>query len=277
MRSPLHSLTKVVSAGKPLPDRFDSLAVAGIKFRCGQVHMICGQPGSGKSLVSLDYVANAGVSALYFSADSDDATVVARLAAMKLGYTVDEVEAMLKTSGRVLIEEALAELQHVKFVYASSPSLDDIDEELKAFIEVFGEPPAVIVFDNLINIPSDTGDEWQGLRQLMLAMNDIARDTGSAVIVLHHTSEGEGQSNLPQPRKSIHGKVNQIPAVILTVANDPDENTFMLSAVKNRSGPADPKGKKFTTLSVDFARMTLSERNIATTPDFVRDYWEQVQ
>lgn len=274
MRSLVHALNRTRTSGQPLPDRWRTFSANGIKFRKGQVHMVAGQPGSGKSLLALDYVVNADVSALYFSADSDDATVVARVAAMRLGKKLDEVEEMMESSASVLIEDELAELDRIRFCFNPTPTLDDIDEELMAWNELYIDPPDVIIVDNLINVVCETTDnEWQGLRHLMGSMHELARQTMSALLVLHHTSEGEGKSNEPQARKSLMGKVAQLPELILTVALDPATSEYRVAAVKNRSGKADAAAQSWLTLYADLPKMTLTETAPITG---VSSYWDEV-
>ncbi len=277
MRSLVQSLHRSKHTGVPLPDRFPSLAAAGIKVRRGQVHMIAGQPGSGKSLVALDYAINAGISCLYFSADSDAATVCARSAAMRLGVEMSEVEAWMDDDDDMRVEGALAALPNTRFVFDPSPTLDVIDGEIKAWIELYGSPPQALVVDNLINLVCETTDnEWQGLRHLMAEMHAIARQTMSAVVVLHHTSEGEGKATEPQMRKALMGKVAQLPELILTVALEPETSELRLCPVKNRSGKADASAREdsWVRLDADLSRMTLREKSHGHA---VADWWDGVE
>ena len=271
MRLLAHTLVGSRSKGVPLPDRFTPLGESGIRFRRGQVHVIAGQPGSGKSLLALDYVGHMNVSTLYFSADSDEDTVVNRIGAMRLNMPVSEVEEMRDTPAEGVLEAELAELSQVRFVFDATPTLDTIDLELKAWNEVYGTTPDIVVIDNLINVVCESTDnEWQGLRHLMSAMKDMAQTTGSAVIVLHHTSEGEGKPTDPQPRKALMGKVAQLPELILTIAHDPGTGEFKVCPVKNRSGKATANAAWWVSLHVDLSRMKLS----ATPPALSQEMQE---
>lgn len=281
MKSLVHALHRRRGSGVPLPDRFPSLAANGIRFRRGQVHMIAGQPGSGKSLLSLDYAVHAGVSCLYFSADSDEDTVFNRVGAMRMGMSVSSIEEMRETPAVGLLEEELSNLSNVRFVYDAQPTLDTITDEVDAWEEVYGQMPDLIVVDNLINVVCETTDnEWQGLRHLMGAMHEIARDTGAAMLILHHTSEGEGKPTDCQPRKALMGKVAQLPEVILTIALDPAENVFKVAGVKNRTGKADALARNPIELGVDLPKMHLFERQLVTSEvpnSAVAQYWSEIQ
>ncbi|MEV7908498.1 hypothetical protein, partial [Streptomyces anulatus] len=105
------------------------------------------------------------------------------------------------------------------------------------------------------------------MRNNMRVIKYLARELNSAALVLHHCAEGEAlPEGFPPPRRTIQGKVSQLPALILTVAND---GAYMrIACVKNRYGQADPSAQTYVTLKADLARMSLSE-------PAVNDYWSQ--
>ena len=112
----------------------------------------------------------------------------------------------------------------------------------------------LIVLDNAVDVTLDGQDEWGGLRTLMKELKWWARETGAAVLVCHHTSEGV-QGNPCPPRFALHGKVAQTPSLILTVY--PQLATMGVNAVKNRYGPADASGGSPVWLSYDPASMSV--------------------
>ena len=138
MLSLVQAFRRSKSKGAPLPDRFPSLAAADVRFRRGQVHMIAGRPGSGKSLIALDYAVNANVSCLYFSADTDSTTVVERTVSMRQGLKLSEVEALAEAGDDERLVGALEGLGRIRFVFDPSPTLNVIDLELKAMVELYG-------------------------------------------------------------------------------------------------------------------------------------------
>lgn len=239
--------------------------------------MICGRPGAGKSLLALDYAVHAGVNTLYISADSDEDTCFNRVAAMLLNMPVAEVEDMRGTPSEAILEEELKDLRNIKFVYDPNPTLDDVDEELQAWNEVYGCQPDLIVCDNLMNFQPDGNDtEYLGYVQLSKAFHEIARTTGAALIVLHHTSEATGHPFDPQGSAAVMGKPNAMPEVVLTVALNPQEGVFKIAPVKNRSGRADATGQTYVSLSVDLERMRLSEQPAVAVPAAVNQYWSEI-
>jgi len=192
----------VLTKATPLPDVWNGLAVEGIKFRRGQVCM----------------VAAAKVPTLFFSADTDTTTVMMRSVSHLSGHSQVTVEANLSNDSKYY-NAHLDKLSHIKWVFDSSPNIDDLELEIRAYVELYGHPPELIVIDNLMNITAETDNEWAGLRAIMMELHDMARKTEACVMVLHHVSEQSeyGSPSNPPHRRAIHGKVSQLPALILTL------------------------------------------------------------
>lgn len=241
-----------------LPDLFPALASEGIRFRRGQLTMIAGQPNAGKSLIALYMAVQMKVPTLYISADTDAYTTAIRASAMVTGHTVSTVEEAFQSGmGKDFYESELQSVQHLRFDFAPSPTLDEIELAIEAYGEAFGEYPHMIIVDNAMNVVSMHNDEWSGLREIAKAMHHIARETDAAVLLLHHTSENEGKADLPPSRKSIQGKIAQLPEMIITVALVPWSGEFRVAAVKNRFAQHSAGGDKYVTLWSDASRMTL--------------------
>ena len=244
----------------PLPDVWKDLALKQIKFRRGQVCMVAAAPNAGKSMFALIYAVKAKVPTLFFSADTDTATVMMRAASHLSGHSQLLVEGNL-TSNRHYYDKHLDNMSNIQFVFDSSPSLDDIELEIKAYVELFGIPPELIVIDNLMNVVAESDNEWAGLRAIMVDFHDMARKTEACVMVLHHVSEQSeyGKTTFPPARRAIHGKVSQLPALILTLGFDPSDATLKVAPVKNRFGPHTADGSDFATLFVNYSVCQISD------------------
>jgi hypothetical protein len=155
----------------PLPDVWTGLAGESIKFRRGQVCMVAAAPNAGKSMFALVYAIRAKVPTLFFSADTDTATVLMRSAAQISGHTQLTVES-------------------------------NISEQSE-----YGSP------------------------------------------------------SMPPPRRAIHGKVSQLPALILTLGYDPGQGMLRVAAVKNRFGPHTADASKWATLFVNFAACQIGDQD----------------
>lgn len=244
----------------PLPDVWKDLLNKQIRFRRGQVCMVAAAPNAGKSMFALIYAIKADVPTLFFSADTDIATVMMRTAAHISGHNQTLVEENL-TKNPTYYDSKFDKVKNIQWVFDSSPSLDDIEMEVKAYIELYGIPPELIVIDNLMNVAAESDNEWAGLRQIMVELHDMARQTEACVMVLHHVSEQSeyGSTTEPPHRRSIHGKVSQLPAMILTLGYEPIGNLLRVAAVKNRFGKHTADGKDFVSLFVNYGSCQISD------------------
>ena len=239
---------------QPLPTVWKDLEKRDIKFRRGQVCMVAAAPNAGKSMFALVYAIQSKVPTLFFSADTDVATVMLRATAHVSGHTQQTVEKQMSFNPNAYSDN-LEDISHIQWVFDSSPNLDDIEDEIKAYIELYGIAPQLIVVDNLMNVVAESDNEWAGLRQIMMELHDMARTTEACVLVLHHVSEQTEYGNMSDPphRRAIHGKVSQLPALILTLGYDPINNNLRVAAVKNRFGKHQADGKDAVPLFVNFA------------------------
>ena len=245
-----------------LPDLFKKLQKEGIRFRRGQVTMIAGQPNSGKSLFALYYAVKATVPTLYISADTDGYTTAIRTAAIITQQQQHTIEDALKNDQQGFYEDELGSVRHIEFSFDPSPTLDDIQLMIKAYGEKYGEYPHLIIVDNLMNVSALHDNEWTGMRDIMKAAHHLARETESAIFILHHTSEAEGDPLRPPSRRSSQGKVSQLPEMILTVAMDTENGVFKIACVKNRFAKHSAMGDQWVELTADASRMTLKEESI---------------
>jgi predicted ATP-dependent serine protease len=230
---------------------WNSLATQQIAFRYGEVSMIAGPPGAGKSTLALALAVNANVPTLYISADTHSHTMSLRLLAMVSKLPQGEVEPMIEKD-REWAAQMLKPADHIMWEFDSAPTLKDVEDAILATRERLGDDVRLIVLDNAVDVTIDGMDEWGGLRNLMKELKWWARETGAAVVVCHHTSEGVAGNPCP-PRSALHGKVAQTPSLILTVHSQ--VGLLAVCAVKNRYGPADATGATPIWLSYEPASM----------------------
>lgn len=252
----------VLTKATPLPDVWKGLADKQIKFRRGQVCMVAAAPNAGKSMFALIYAVKAKVPTLFFSADTDTTTVMMRVAAHTSGHSQTTVESNLAKDTHYY-DHQFGKFGHIKWVFDSSPSIDDLELEIRAYVELYGIAPELIVIDNLMNVSAETDNEWAGLRAIMMELHDMARKTEACVLVLHHVSEQSeyGSPTKPPARRAIHGKVSQLPALILTLGYDPNQHTLSVAAVKNRFGPHTADGSIYAQLLVNYAACQIGDQD----------------
>lgn len=242
-------------AAASLPGMFPSLVERGISLRRGELSMLAGAPGSGKSSVSLALAVRCHLPVLYFSADTTRENITIRLLSMLTGMDQRQAEEA-KKADPVWASQVLEQAKHIAIDPNSSPSLEHIENSINAFRE-FGTDPALIVVDNAQDVAFDTGDTWQALHTLMRELRWFARDTDAAVLVLHHTRQ-ESYHGAAPPLHSLQGKISAVPALVMTINAD-QEGFIGLAAVKNRYGKASPAGNDVCWLSFDPATMTIND------------------
>lgn len=243
MRTLVRSVGRESIGGEPLPSPFKAFDKASIAIRRSELTMVAATPGAGKSMLALAVALRAKVPTLYISADTNAHTMAMRMASMITNKPQGEVERLLNNDIG-WTKAVLAHGSHIHWSFESSPSLEDIAEEVKSFEELWGQSPELIVVDNLMDVATDGGEEFSSMRAIMKELKYLARATNAAILVLHHTSEGI-QGNPCQPRSALQGKVAQLPALILTLGLV--GTTLAIAVVKNRYGAADANGTSVMT------------------------------
>jgi hypothetical protein len=244
----MHTLGRIAQrpqeTGGFLPPVFLPLENAGIRLREGTASYIAGVPGAMKTGLTLYWVGRLGMPALYFSADSEPFEMVERAAAMVSG---DSMQAVRHNPGAYT--EQLNSLP-IRWVFEDSPTYKDLELEVAAYAEVYGEFPKIIVIDNMLNLVGENENEWGAHRDHARVIHRLTRITKAAVLVLAHMGEDKvDPSRSPQPRTKLQGKVSHLPKVILSLAFDGQQ--LKVAPVKNRFGPGDGSGHTYVTLWVD--------------------------
>lgn len=248
------------NTGLPLPTVFERLQTLGVDFRAGQVHLIAAAPGIGKSIFALTLAVRAEVPTIYFSADSDASTQYARAAAMITGDPLAIVNEALQKKNVGRYDIALNAARHIRFVFDSAPSLDDVNDHVMSYGWAFGQWPKLIIVDNVSNVFTES-EGFQGLEEVMDWLHQLARKTGACVIGLHHvTGEYESGDN-PVPLSGLRGKISKLPVLILTLNRIfGDADHMNVAIVKNRAGIASANGSWGQPIGIDLSRMWIETK-----------------
>ena len=198
--------------------------------------MIAGPPGAGKSTVALAIAMQAQVPTLYASADSHESTMAIRSLAMCTGIQQSVIEERIQSDPGWATAMLRENASHIRWMFDASPTLADLEDEINVYRELMGESPSLVVVDNAVDVTHDSGDEFSSLRSLMREVKWWSRDTGAAFLILHHTSEGYEGYPCP-PRSSLHGKIAQIPSLVVTLSSN-QPNMMAAAAVKKLSSEA---------------------------------------
>ena len=252
MQSLAKTLNQEGNRGEALPELFKRFTENGIRFRRGGVCMIAGVPGSFKTMLTLALADDWKRPTLYFSNDSDETTVARRLIARRMRVDTDRVEEQM-TKDPKWASAQLSGIDHIKWNFSSNPTLPEIEEEIQAFMEMYGQPPEVVVVDVLMKVNYMEDSDLGSFTRIVDFLTSIARDYSACVILVHHASEAV-QGNPVPPRWAILQKIAQLPSLILNVAPQPWSGDLAICAVKNRNGKQDPSGKDYFTLRANPAQ-----------------------
>ena len=251
-----------------MPDPWPGLRNSkyGVQFFPGQLYMLAGPPGAGKTMLALDAALKMNVPTLYVSADSDEMTMAVRAASAVTHHNSRDVR---KTMSHGMFQEVYGEAlanSPIRFEFEpSNPTIQDIGHMLEAYYEVESQYPQMLVVDTLMNVEGSSENEWASIRQTAKDLHWLARKTKTCLWILHHTSEQNSDWIMKAPpRAAIQGKVSQLPAVILTAAHDQGE--LWVAVVKNRFGEADPGATSPLRFIADLATVRIwDEPMMATT------------
>ncbi|MGL4178296.1 MAG: AAA family ATPase [Dermatophilaceae bacterium] len=240
-------------------------------FRASQLWMVTGRPGAGKSffaqwlmseVVTTSRAAGDVKRGIYFFMDGTALTAGVRAAAWATGHRTEEVLKALDGPGAEYYEQALAEIGHdITYVFDRRSEAGAIQEAVDAFVELWDEHPAWMVFDNLRNLAG--GDEGhEAKKEILSYLGSLAASTGASVCVLHHASESGVRDYAKPPTASqTEDKVTQYPEMVLGVAKDPNSDAFRLSVAKLRDGGAsDPMADRPVEIYADLSRVRFTSQ-----------------
>ncbi|WP_073837487.1 AAA family ATPase [Micromonospora sp. CB01531] len=240
--------------GEPLPTPFSQLAALRAFARRGQMGLTAAASGGGKTAFWCHWVMNGRyddiypIPTLYFSSDSDTATVGVRTAQGVFGCTQDEAEKRLaEPGGWEAFHEAT---EHVWWDFQVAPTLEHMNEEIEAYAIANGEYPHLIVVDNLMDVDSGYGaDEGSNQREALLWGASKARETGAHVHFLHHVTGENVNGDRPIGKRDILNKVDKRPRIIYTAWQDPEMPGYLqLSVIKNSNGSAKSDGSLYVSI-----------------------------
>lgn len=255
----MNRLSRLVRKGgvgqEPLPTPFPSWEERRIRVRRSSVHVWAGPSASFKTMTMMNAVMNMKVPTIYFSTDSDEATMASRMLAIVTGTTAEQCEGWLNPNSSHLERAAqlLAPYDYIRWDFAPSLTLDDIWNGVFAYATMEGCWPDQIVVDIVSDVYMEGHkDEWSMLKELMRQGKMLARETGAAVHLVHHVSDAwHPTAERPVPSKGdVLGKVSGIPVLMMNFAPG-GEGEILAACVKNRFAKCDPSGRTFIRMSVN--------------------------
>jgi replicative DNA helicase len=239
-------------------DWFDSPTGGGLAR--SEIAMFQAFSSVGKTTVGLNIIRNnPHIPTLMFSLEMNWRMVAARLAAMEMACSTQDIERVLKAGGDVPGLQAVADKFH-DFVCDDTPSIT-----LKAATVAFeratercGTPPRLVLFDYLELVGGSGGlsGKSEQVDKISAKLRDWTREHDCSTIVLHQLSQGTGGWKPMAMHDGRYGGYQPMDFVAGAYAPrlNPDlpqsdfeqvKEDIFFQLLKQRNGAPDPVGKRY--------------------------------
>ena len=257
---------KATVLAPPLPVNNAYFQRIGLVFRRGQFSLLAAGPGVGKTLFATNLAISLPASpaepegflrdTLYFSADSDEWTVKQRSCSILTGIDLNTVEDQLNQEQyESYYAGKLRAVDQIDWCYNPDIDLEFIANRILAHTEQRGEPPQLVVVDNLGNTVVDQDNEGAELRSACRELQRMARSTRTHIMALHHTVGKYENGDTAIPLNGLLYNLGKIPEVVMSLhwPNPQDKRSVQLTLPKYRGGP---QGAAIN-LPIDYTRATV--------------------
>lgn len=215
--------------------------------------MFASAPGVGKSVVALWIARKLKLPTLYISADTSAHSMGVRLACMVTGETVAAVDRMMEVEPTFYEQRVHEDCPHILWDWNTSPDIKDIKCQIESFAALVGDYPHLMIVDNLRNIYSEEADT-QAQQHACESLKTIAAETGSAVLLLHHTVGRCEDGTVTPTLADLEQKVGKMPALVVSLSYG-KLGDLRLAVLKNRYGSANAAGRLTTFLPINTSIM----------------------
>lgn len=254
-------------SGLPVPVPWVGLEKI-IRPRTQSVMIAMAASGVGKSALALEWAVRLDRPVLYLSLDTALVDHAIRLLARKTGLTIEEVERGHDIDLETWAERWETEIAELGFqtrFFDQSLQVREISELIAAEAEYWGEPPSLVVVDNLMNLieHEESAAEY---RRIVGELVKAARENNTLILALHHLrrrpakARGEDGDETTQPvhlTDSLYA-VDQEAKYVLGLWR-PYPNRLQIGVLKNRMGGCSPRGDLSVSLDIDLRRMVITD------------------
>lgn len=232
--------------GRPVTIPFQPLADI-VEFHTGQLAVLAGGPGGGKSLLATNWVNRSTDNILYVALD-DATSIRNRLSALALGRSARDFHS---GDADYWFERLDAREKGNLFITEGVQTVESIEANIIASHEFWGEYPTLVIIDNLKDIHMEGSNQGEtGFYTVIVpALKDLAAKYDVAILGLHHVLRrgGEkgkdyGDGTTPLNLTSLLFGGERDAALVLGVYQTYNRDGIYVQILKQRDGEADAKG-----------------------------------
>ncbi len=162
-----------------------------VDYRTGDIAVLAGAPGGGKSLTAINWAWRSKDPILYLAQDSPR-SVLKRFIALALSRRVDEIDEDEAVYWGTKIGD-LGEREELIVDTSGAHTVEQITEKVMALTEWLMESPRLVMIDNLYNVRGEGSymdNSFYG--DVLPALKQMALDLDVGIMLLHHvTRSGE--------------------------------------------------------------------------------------
>lgn len=248
------ALTKNTAVGRKVQVPWDQLSSL-VNLNTRELMLVVGAPGSGKSTLAVAWASKIEQPVLYLTQDSP-VSVYTRLAALTLNEPIHTIRKKMQEGGSMrdsIVREVRKRERRTLIVEGGRRTTTDIGRRILALTEWMGEPPALVVLDNLIDLDMEgtSHAETTFYAQALTRLKAMVNEMDVAFLVLHHSlkneSVGTGESPLKMTDLLFGG--DREARHVLGVYHDEDATKLTVQVLKQQDGPASPSGKLWVNLA----------------------------
>lgn len=212
-----------------------------VDFRTGDLAILAGAPGGGKSLLAINWAWRSADSILYLAQDSPR-SVLMRFTALALGKRLSDIrDEDLDYWSTRLPHDKREEL----VIQGGAQAVADVEARIIALTEWLMEPPKLVVVDNLIDMRIEGLSHMESgfYASLLPALKQMAIAHDVGILGLHHVtrSDDHGLGDEPLKMKDLLFAGERESRHVWGAYND-GRRTINWQVLKQQDGKADPRG-----------------------------------
>lgn len=215
-----------------------------VRLHTKELVIMGGAPGGGKSTLAVNLAMSLDIPTLYFAQDSP-ASVISRMAALAMDEETSKMQEWIASQDRLALSERVETIRPTLVFNRGAVTTDRVRASALALREWLGEPPPLIILDNLIDMemPGSNPSEIGFYATILPELKQMANELNICILVLHHVTKG-----MDHARGHDRMRLNDLLYAgdrearhVWGVYND-GLDTLKVQVLKQQDGPADADG-----------------------------------